>query len=417
MRPPTGRRPPWSPPFLRYLAALGSGALGDALVFVSLPFLVLRLAERPEAVATTLLLASLPRFAGPLAGALADRLPLGRALAAAGLTRAAIFALLGAAALHGSLPLAGIFAAAVVNGFVTTFVVAAGGVAVPRLVPRAQIPRANALVQAASMGLPMLGYGVGGALVAAWGPATSVLAAVPAFLALGALAASVRIPAPASRIPSPGAVAAELAQGMRFLLGSGPLALILPLSLLLNAALVLVQAVMPVAMERAGHGAGGYGLFQLCISVGMALGIAAVAAMGGRGGPRHQITAAHGAMAVGFATMALGGLAPRLAGGAVLGFGIGFVEVAAISLLQWAVPDGLRGKVLGTVFTANALGQSLGASLAGVSLASAPAGAVFGAAAAAVAASGLLWALGSRAGRARLSELLEDGGAVGAAVD
>lgn len=53
-------------------------------------------------------------------------------------------------------------------------------------------------------------------------------------------------------------------------------------------------------------------------------------------------------------------------GGAVLGgFGLGMTEVAAVTLLQLAVPDGMRGKVLGIVLAANALGLSLGAWLVG----------------------------------------------------
>ena len=48
-----------------------------------------------------------------------------------------------------------------------------------------------------------------------------------------------------------------------------------------------------------------------------------------------------------------------------MGFGLGMTEVVTVTLLQLAVPDGMRGKVLGIVLATNARGLSLGAWLVG----------------------------------------------------
>lgn len=170
----------WNRDFGLYWLGLTSAALGDAFVLIALPFLVLGLSGDPKAVALTLLIASLARFAGPIIGLLADRFPVRFALTLSGAVRAALFAILGALALTGTLPLLAIYIVAFLNGLVTTYVFAAGNVAVPALVPRAQLARANSLTQAALMGVPLLGLGVAGALVGVLGPAATFLFASPA---------------------------------------------------------------------------------------------------------------------------------------------------------------------------------------------------------------------------------------------
>ena len=397
--------------FCLYWSGLAAASLGDAFMIVALPFLVLDASGDPKSVAFTLLLSSLPRFAGPLLGALADRWPLRLPLTAAGIVRALLFGGLGALAVAGTLPLTAVYGAALVNGLVTTFAFAAGNVAMPALVPRDRLARANALIQAALMGVPLIGLGVAGALVGTVGPAGTILVGAPLLGMLGVCCAFVRFPPRASTAAGeaadgPGSLLAEVTSGAAYLFRAGPLGLVFPLSLLINAGLMLSNALVPVIMDRSGHGAVGFGMYEALASAGILAGIVAVSVIGPRLAPQHAISWSFVGLAGGFALISAGPLTPMLAGSAVLGLGIGFTEVAAITLLQLAVPDGMRGKVMGAIFTANAAGQSLGAAFAAPLADGAPTGPVFLAAAGVMTACAIAWIAGNRLGRERLDTVI-----------
>lgn len=403
---PTIDRPTlWNRDFLLYWLGIAASALGDAFVFVALPFLVFSAGGGAAEVATTMVLASVARFFGPALGTLADRLPLRLPLMAGAALRTAIYGGLGALALGGALDLRWIYAAALLNGVLTTFVFAAGNVAVPGLVPREALSRANSLMQSAVMGIPLLGLGVAGALVAALGPGATLLLASPAFVVLGIACAFVRFPAPAAGERPP--FLRDMASGALYLAKAGPLALVFPISLLLNGVLAMMNVVIPVLMEATGRGAAGFGLFEAAASAGMLLGILAVTALGTRVAPQHAIAAASFVTAAGFATMTLAPFGALLAGAGLLGFGIGFTEVAAITLLQLAVPAGMRGKVMGAIITANALGLTGGAWLSGRLGEAVPAPTLFGGAALVALLTALVWTAATALGRARLERLVE----------
>lgn len=405
----------WNRDFGTYWLGLATAALGDALVLVALPFLVLGVSGDARAVATTLLAASIARFAGPVVGALADRLPLRPTLALCGVARAVLFGALGALAVGTELPLPVVYLVAFVNGLVTTYVFAAGNVAVPRLATRDQLARANSLVQAALLGVPLIGLGLAGALVGWFGPAITCLLAAPLLGAQGLLCALVRgldaPPGEGSGAQGLGTEATpflrELATGLGHLRRAGPLVLVLPLSLMINAALMLLSALMPVLMDRSGHGAGGYGLFEMTLSAGMLVGIGVVSVVGRRLPPQHGISLAQVVMAAGFGTMALGGFALLLGGAGLLGLGIGFTQVAAITLLQLAVPEGARGKVMGAIVSANAIGQSAGAALSASAANGLPPTPTFAAAALVVTACAIAWLVSTLLGKDRLRAALE----------
>lgn len=359
---PTAPARLFSRAFTPYWLGVAGSALGDALVFVSLPFLVLRLGGDGASLATVVLLASVPRFAGPLLGALADRLPLRIPLLAGSVARAVLIGALALLALLGTAAPWVVELVAPANAFVALFTVSASNVALPRIVPAQRLAAANALMQAATMGAPLIGFGAGGALVAVLGPAVTLGLATPFLLSLAAAMAVVRL-APGLTGESAGLVG-ELLSGARFLARRPSLAVLLLASLVLNASLNLLNVLMPLAMERNRHGAAGYGLFETLVSAGALAGILLVTLLSRRLATRHMVTLSQALVALGFALLA-GGALPRLLGaGAVIGAGLGLGEVAAVTLLQLTVPDGLRGKVLGLVMFANALGLTVGASVA-----------------------------------------------------
>lgn len=395
----------WTRSFGAYLASLAGAALSDALLFVALPFLVLGLGGDARTLGTVAMLGALPRFLGPVIGTLADRWPLKLPLAASGLLRMALAGLVGGLALSGGLQLWMLYLLAPLNAVLALFVFAAGNVLVPLIVPKAKLPRANSLLQAAMMGLPLVGFGLAGALIGALGAAQTVLMAAPGFVLLPLATLLIRFP-PTERGAQANTMLQDILEAARFLRRAGPLAFIVVTSLLLNASLSLLNVVMPVLMERGGHGAQGYGLFEAVVSGGTLLGILAVSVVANRVRPQFQISLAQALMASGFAVLALGAFHWLLGGGALLGFGLGFTEVAAITLLQLAVPDGMRGKVLGLVFSANAVGLSAGAYLSGELLARLPTSVIFVIGAAVIAAACLFWTAINLAQRERLERLM-----------
>lgn len=400
----------WNRSFAAYWIGIVCTALGDAGLFVALPFLVLEAGGGAGTLATVLALGAAPRFLGPLVGTLADRVPLRLPVAGASLLRTGTFAALGAVAIAGHLPIALLFAAAPLNGLLTTFVFSAGNVALPHLVPRTSLARANGLMQGATMGLPLVGFGAAGAAVAAFGPGIVVLAVAPLFAVMAASALLVRFPAVAAAAREQTYVE-DLRRGAAFVLGHAPLAFLLVASLVINASLNALNVIVPIVMDRAGAGAAGYGLFEAIVSGGLLGGIVAVGALGARVVPRLQIAVAQGLFVLGFAAMAGGSLPAMYAGGAVLGIGLGMGEVAVVTLLQLAVPDGLRGKAVGVVMTANAAGLTLGAAAAGPLLAWGSASSVFAGAAALGGGVLVAWLLVAFR-RGRPLDLLMAGGAV-----
>lgn len=349
----------WNRNFILYWLGLVGSALGDAFVFVALPFLVLNVNEAPTALATAVVFGSLPRFLGPAIGSVADRLRLKAPLIAVGLVRAFLFALVGLLAANDDLGLELLYGAAFLNGLLTVFVVSAGSVVVPRLVPTAQLSRANSLLYGASMGLPLVGYGVAGALVATIGPGLAVATTSPLFLGSALTVSFIRFP---EVVRSEGAdFLSDLWRGARYVFVRAPLAVVLVLSFMLNAALATLNIAVPLAMEALGRGATGYGIFQSVMAVGTLGGVLAVSVIGSRLGAPFQVGLANTLIAVGFGLIVPGNFSWFLSGAVFVGFGLGMTEVAAVTLLQLAVPDGMRGKVLGIVFAANALGLTLGA--------------------------------------------------------
>lgn len=380
--------------FVAYWLGIASSAVGDALTYVAMPFLVLAMGGNGPQLATVMLLASLPRFAGPLLGALADRLPLRFPLLAGAALRGAATAAVALLALHGPLPIWGLYLAAPLNGLAAIFTFAAGNVAVPRLVPQARLAQANALMQAAVMGVPMVGLGAGGALVALVGPGATLLLSAPALALLGPAVLFVRFPGAPEAAPT--SLLADLLAGVRFVRAWPPLVLVLLATLVVNASLNLLNVLMPLAMERTGAGAPGYGMFETLVSAGTLAGILLISSLLRRVAPHRSTGLALAIVAAGFAVLANGGTLLLLGGGAIIGTGLGISEVAALTLLQLAVPDGLRGKVMGLVLPANALGLTIGAAVAGAVASNASLAPALLAAGATVATLAGVWAAMSR---------------------
>src|SRR4051795_4248411 len=168
--------------FRLLLLSLAVSSCGDWLYNVALLALVYQRTGSPTLAALTTAARVLPLLVlGPLGGALADRHDRRRLLIASDLTRAAVMGALawlaGAGLPIGLAPL--LAALATAAGTVTPPAI---GATVARVVPDAELERANGLRAAIGQGAIVVGPALGALVLAATGPATAILANALTFL-------------------------------------------------------------------------------------------------------------------------------------------------------------------------------------------------------------------------------------------
>jgi MFS family permease len=355
----------WNRNFSLYWLGIASAALGDALIYIALPFLVLEISDNPRTLATTILLGSLPRFLGPVLGTLADRLHLKLPLTIATFVRASLFVTLSVFALNEQLSVGMIYGAALLNGLITYFVFSAGNVLLPTLVPQSQLTRANSFTQAAMQGIPLIGLGLAGALVATLGATITIFLATPLLALFTLVLPWIKFPNVRQHSTKPNFLK-DLGSAANFIWSDSRLSCKVVTTLILNMTLNIINVTMPVLMERLGHGAKGYGFFEATLALGVLLGILLVNVVGKKLELPYQISVGEALFGLGFVFLAVGGFSWFLGGGLVIGVSLGFVEVAAMTFSQLIIPDGMRGKVLGLNMSSGALGLTLGAWLGGL---------------------------------------------------
>jgi MFS family permease len=346
-----------SPAFRRLWTARTISHLGDGIAIVALVLLVQGERGSGTAVGALLLASATPRFFGPLAGAIVDRVDQRLLMALCDAGNAAIFAAIAVAGPPFGVLLVLVAASATLD----TLFAPAGRSAIPSLVHPDDLLRANAWM-GTSLNLQVaFGAILGGALVAAFG--------VGGALALDALSFAVSalllIGLPALRTPPPdGPRRGFLADGRAGLafVRRTPVVRTFVLVLFLGLAFAALDNVALVFLVRETLGggplafglvSGAFGLGMLGASVGLSMRQTSLAVA-------TILVAAWVASGLG----AIGtGLAPALVVAAIAqavgGLGNGLQNLAADTLIQAAVPRALLGRVFGVASTASYGGSTL----------------------------------------------------------
>jgi MFS family permease len=149
-------------------SAASVSSLGDGLAVVGFPLLAAAVTRRPTLVAGVVFAQRLPWLLCALPmGAIADRLPRFRTMAAVDLVRFLIVGAVGVAALSGHVGLLLLYAAACALGVLETLFSASANAAVPAAVAKSDLDRANGYLFASqTAGEQLAGPAVGGALYA-----------------------------------------------------------------------------------------------------------------------------------------------------------------------------------------------------------------------------------------------------------
>jgi len=219
---------------------------------------------------------------------------------------------------------------------------------VAHLVPRGDLMNAIALNSAVFNGARVVGPAVAGLLVARYGTAVAFLLNGVSFIAVLAALAAIRT----EGAPSPrrgGGLRAEIAEGVRYAAGTPRVALVMSLLMVVSLFVVNMNVLVPlIARDVLHEGAHGFGLLMAALGVGAVVGALAVAAGSGGRPPLGMVVGP----AVAAAALLLVLSAARHFGltAAVL-VALGFAQIVFMTscntTVQIAVPDELRGRVMG----------------------------------------------------------------------
>lgn len=326
--------------------------VGDQITWLAIPLaayarthdpLVVGIATSMETITSVLL--------SLVAGALADRWNHRRILVATDVARMALLVALAAAVTSKHYPVATLYVVAFLLGGFRQLHDAAAGAALPLVVAKHHLVKANSRLSASESAGNTAGPALAGALVAAGGLAFAFLADAASFIfsAFGvrrikALAARSRPERP-PRLRLSG-LRASIGEGLRAVLGDRSVLLATALVAAMNVVTVAMEAqFVPYAKELLGMGAAGVGAF---FALGGVTGVAASVLLGrSSGAVRGDLMLA--AVTVVCATVGLAGLAPSHLTAAIAFAGTGAgAMVAGIqlsSLRQHRFPVRLLGRV------------------------------------------------------------------------
>jgi MFS family permease len=345
-----------------FLATLGSGA-GTWLALVALEVDVWVRTESSAWVAALLLADLVPMFAiGLLVGPLVDRLSRRRLVIASDLVRFGVFA-----ALPFTRSATQVVALAAVAGVATGFFRPAVFAGLPNLVPDADLPSANALLQSVDNATWAVGSVAGGALVAASGVDAAYSINACTFLVSAVFLWGIPGRLLQARPAASRGHWADLKEGFALAIRSRALLTVLVAWNVAMFASAAVNVSEPrLAFRAFDAGRFGLGLMMGCAGLGLAVG----AYLAGRLVDRRGLADVYGSslwlMAIG---IGLAAASPNVwvASACVIvsGIGNGAAVVCNAVLVQRGAPDALRGRVFAVLMSTNVAMLTLGMIAAG----------------------------------------------------
>ena len=303
---------------------------------------------------------------GLVVGALADRMRRKPLLVGTDLARAALLCAVPLLAWRGLLSVPVLIAIMAVFGLASLVNDAAHQSFLPRLLPRAAFPWANARLEQSSAAAETSGPAVAGGLVSWLGAPVAVLVDAVSYLASGLLTARIRVADPPAPVRGP--LVREIWQGLGWVYGHRELR---PLALSTHGwtlfAAVLGAVYVPYGLLELGFSALGLGLTLAAAGAGGLLGSGLSKRWGHR--PGAAVAAAWLLDAVGIAVIAAtpaGGLVVAGAGQFLNGLGLGVSSPLELSYRQAVTPDRLQARMNATMRSFNRAAVVIGAPAGGL---------------------------------------------------
>jgi MFS family permease len=347
-----------SPAFRRLLLARTVSHIGDGIAVLALVLFVQDNRGTGTAVGALLLATSIPRFLGPLAGAVVDRVEQRSVMVACDLGQAVIFLAIAWFVPPFPVLLAMVAGAATLD----TLFAPAGRSALPALVRPEQLLRANAWISTSLNIQVAVGPVLGGLLVTWLGVRGARAANALSFMVSALLLIGLPpLRAQAARDEEAGGFLAVGVEGIRYAWRT-PILRTLMISLFVGVAFAGLDNVALVFLVRETLGGGplAFGLVTGAYGVGMLAGSLGLSWKG-------TAAAAGTALVLGWVASGVGtvltGVAPLIAlaalAQAVAGVGNAVEVVAVDTLVQSTVPREMLGRVFGLVGTAPFAGHTL----------------------------------------------------------
>jgi MFS family permease len=345
--------------------------IGDQFHFVALAWLALELTGSGLALGSVLLVAGLPRmFLVLVGGALADRISPRSVMLVSNASRMVVVGALAILVISGRVEFWMLYPFALFFGAVDAFFWPAQGTIVPMLVDEGDLPAANGLTQGSQQLTGLLGPAIAGLFVAAAGTgwafgidaATFAVAALALYLIVGGRR-------PASNGEEQPGMLRTIGTGVAYAWRDPAIRSLLLLSAALNFAFTgpVTVGLAWLANSRFDAGASGFGFMLAAFGAG-ALAGAIVAGSLGRVRELGWVTLGM-SFAVGL-LLGLVGLAPSvlvvMAIAALIGVGIGFVNVRIVAWLQARTPDEMIGRVMSLAMMGGVLMSPISLAVAGV---------------------------------------------------
>ena len=344
MIPERLRRPLRSPSFRRLALGKSISYLGDWLMVAVLVGWVYESTSSVAAVALLMVIRLVPPIVGGgVAASIVDRLPRQRVLVWSEVACAATIAGALAGVMIGSRPL--VFACVGLCGLVGMISTVAGNALIPLVVEEDQLPAANGIHSVGQEAAMALGALAGGATLALGGATAGLAANLASYAFAVVLYARIQVSA------EPSTAAAKkrggLLDGLRYVLSSRPLTVVVGSFAFGTLAAGLVNATLPKFTAELGLGASGYGWALAALGAGMIAGESLTGAIAERVDARW--------MSFGLAGMGVFFVAFAWAGSAVVAlvflvaFGVanGFIEVVMMTAIHQEADAGYQGRVFG----------------------------------------------------------------------
>jgi MFS family permease len=361
------------------LGASAISAIGDGVAFTAFPLLAVHLTRSAVAISSVTAAGIAPWIiAGPVSGAVVDRMDRRRLMWVADLARFGILGALAICVLTGSIDLGLLLISAAAVCIGSTFFDPASQAIVPELVEAD--PERLAAASSRTFGVELLGQQLTGR--AAGGALFAFSQVLPfaldsgTFLVSAALIASIpgryRPRNEGSAAPDAISLSRSIAEGARWLLDNRLLRSLTALVGVINFVFGASEAVLVIlAKNRLGLGPTGYGLLLTGMAVGGLCGSVVCGAVTRRWHASDVFRGSILLMAVGTAVV---GVAPEAiacgAGLAMTSFAVMLFNVTGMPLRQLLVPDRMRGRVM-AAYRIVALGMAGLGALAGGTVVSA----------------------------------------------
>lgn len=353
---PVKQHPLAVPPFRNWWIGNTVSLLGDQFYLVALPWLVLQLTGSSLVLGTVFMIAAIPRAALMLVGGAAtDRLSARYVLICTTTVRMFLIGLITLLVWMHVIRLWHIYVLTFVFGIADAFALPAGPSLVPTLVEPNQFQPANALLQGSAVMTQMVGPAPAGLIIKFWGIASALFFDTVSFLA--AIVALVKVPEQ-PKIPHPSgarpSMLHSIAEGLRSVRKDSALLFLMVIFAMLNFCVAGPVAIGLAALAKFRFGsAAAFGTFLSCFSGGMLAGMA-LGGMVKRSRKRGLQFIGLGVLC-GLELLGIGmdqkfwAIAILLA---IMGLGVGFVNVQFSTWIQLRVERAMLGRVMSVLMFA-----------------------------------------------------------------